>query len=39
MAGGCSAAPIDPSELVADECVEALGELRYDVPVMPITPK
>ncbi len=29
----------DPSELVADECVETLGELRYDVPVMPITPK
>jgi hemolysin activation/secretion protein len=22
----------DPSELVADECVELLGELRYDVP-------
>jgi hemolysin activation/secretion protein len=29
----------DPSEMVADECVETLGELRYDVPVMPITPK
>jgi hemolysin activation/secretion protein len=23
----------DPSALVADECVEALGELRYDVPL------
>jgi len=25
----------DPSALVADECLEALGELRYDVPMMP----
>jgi hemolysin activation/secretion protein len=31
-----------PSALVADECVEALGELRFDVPmmaIMPMTPK
>jgi len=29
----------DPSALVADECVEALGELRFDVPMMPMMPK
>jgi len=29
----------DPSNLVADECVEALGELRFDVPVTALTPK
>jgi hemolysin activation/secretion protein len=29
----------DPSILVADECVEALGELRFDVPMMPMAPK
>ncbi len=29
----------DPSEMVADECLEALGELRYDVPTTPLTPK
>ena len=29
----------DPSDLVADSCVEELGELRYDVPAMPWTPK
>jgi hemolysin activation/secretion protein len=29
----------DPSQLVADECVETLGELRFDVPTMAITPK
>jgi hemolysin activation/secretion protein len=28
----------DPSELVADECVEALGELRFDVPVARLMP-
>jgi hemolysin activation/secretion protein len=29
----------DPSILVADECVETLGELRFDVPGMPTMPK
>jgi len=29
----------DPSALVADECVETLGELRYDIPGMPMMPK
>ncbi|HEY6256048.1 MAG TPA: POTRA domain-containing protein [Xanthobacteraceae bacterium] len=28
----------DPSALVADECVEALGELRFDVPVGAMMP-
>ena len=28
----------DPSELVADECVEALGELRLDLPVASLMP-
>jgi hemolysin activation/secretion protein len=29
----------DPSAMVADECVETLGELRFDVPTMPMSPK
>jgi hemolysin activation/secretion protein len=29
----------DPSNLVADECVETLGELRFDVPGMGLMPK
>jgi hemolysin activation/secretion protein len=32
----------DPSAMVADDCAEALGELRFDVPmmaIMPMTPK
>jgi hemolysin activation/secretion protein len=29
----------DPSAMVADECVEALGELRFDVPMMAMMPK
>jgi len=29
----------DPSALVADECLEALGELRFDVPAMAMVPK
>ena len=29
----------DPSALVADECVEALAELRFDVPATALTPK
>ena len=29
----------DPSNLVADECVETLGELRFDVPGMGVMPK
>ena len=29
----------DPSQLVADECLESLGELRYDVPMMGMMPK
>jgi hemolysin activation/secretion protein len=29
----------DPSDLVADSCVEELAELRFDVPTMPWTPK
>jgi hemolysin activation/secretion protein len=29
----------DPSELVADECVEALGELRFDVPAPRVMPE
>ncbi len=29
----------DPSNFVADECAEALGELRFDVPTPPMTPK
>jgi len=29
----------DPSAMVADECAEALGELRFDVPTMPMMPK
>jgi hemolysin activation/secretion protein len=29
----------DPSAMVADECVEALGELRFDVPGMATMPK
>ena len=28
----------DPSALVADECAEVLGELRFDVPKMPTMP-
>jgi hemolysin activation/secretion protein len=29
----------DPSALVADECAEALGELRFDVPMPAMMPK
>jgi hemolysin activation/secretion protein len=29
----------DPSAMVADECAEALGELRFDVPMVPMMPK
>ncbi len=29
----------DPSELVADECLESLGELRYDIPMMAMMPQ
>jgi len=29
----------DPSQLVADECLESLGELRYDIPMMAMMPK
>ena len=29
----------EPSVLVADECIETLGELRYDIPGMPTMPK
>ena len=29
----------DPSALVADECAETLGELRYDIPMMAMMPK
>ena len=29
----------DPSNLVADECAETLGELRFDVPGMGVMPK
>jgi hemolysin activation/secretion protein len=29
----------DPSFIVADECAEALGELRFDVPALALMPK
>jgi hemolysin activation/secretion protein len=29
----------DPSNLVADECAETLGELRFDIPGMGMMPK
>jgi len=33
MAGGCSGRGFDPSQFVSDSCIEALFELRYDIPV------
>ena len=29
----------DPSALVADECIDTLGELRFDIPMMGMMPK
>ena len=26
----------DPSELLGDSCIEAIGELRYDIPLQPV---
>src|SRR5260370_8183 len=37
--GGVFGRAYDPSALVADECLEALGELRFDVPGTAMMPK